>query len=755
MDTARAGRADAAVDGPAALPLVRAAAALRWTRPDLTATLAELALESAPDAETWVAAAGWLLHGRAALGDGRDTASALLDGLARWGDVAAVVMRGPEGRRLRVELAGLARRIGEASVARTLLASVPGADEADPELRADALTEFARCAVDDAPDSVDGALSVAEEAWRAVGCAPGVASVTLLRAARSRRAARADAAAAEAVDGLATVDVRGRRAGATAADHVAAALTAEWIAALVDGGRLDEARGEGLAAANRLVATARPSRQVAGLRLAIARLTAVEESPDAVLAALEPAAQAAADSDVPELESACRSMLGELHEAAGRLDAAVAALRGAITADRRDRDRAAHLRAHLAGAAERWAGGPAAPGSPGLLRATAPDGATRPPRPEPAGRARMSAAGSAAAAASDEPVDQWRDDRGPAGPGGSRARDRVPSASGDVAGRPVVPASGTSRRARRLAAEAMEDATGGGGAAVDGRDPCEGCPSGRGAARSAAEGRGTDAGRTGTVGPPRHGAGPDMPPESRGVPGPGAAQAEHRVNGGGSLIGDALLRELSGSDRAASGELSPPTGRDAVVGGPTEGDGHRAAAGRAADDPLFGPLRTDGSREPERGPVDSRPVDAHTVRWDRSTSRTSSIDDTVVLGAPATEPAHPPTRRSGAGGGGPAADPSEASGPTGGTHGNGGTGPPTNGTHRNGAVRPPQDGARAGDPAATADTPGRAAADDADGFRSAHRGTSGRGPGRPPSTDTDGLGLADLLAGALAAYRDL
>lgn len=750
MDTARAGRADVAVDGPAALPLVRAAAALRWTRPDLTATLAELALGSAPDAETWVAAAGWLLHGRAALGDGRDAASALLDGLARWGDVAAVVMRGPEGRRLRVELAGLARRIGEASVARTLLASVPGADEADPELRADALTELARCAIDDAPESIDDALSVAEEAWRAVGCAPGVASVTLMRAARSRRAARADAAAAEAVDGLATVNVRGRRAGATAADHVAAALTAEWIAALVDGDRLDEARGEGLAAANRLVAIARPCRQVAGLRLAIARLTAVEESPDAVLAALEPAAQAAADSDVPELESACRSMLGELHEAGGRLDAAVAALRGAMTADRRDRDRAAHLRAQLAGVARWWGGSPAAPASPGLLRATAPDGATGPPRP--AGSTRMSAAGSAAAAASDEPIDRWRDDGGPAGPGGSRARDRVPSALGDTSGRPVVPASGTGRRARRLAAEALEDATSGGGAAVDGRDPSEGCRSGRGAARSAAEGRGPDAGRTGTVGPPRHGTGTDTATVSRGVPGPGAGKAEYRVNGGGSLIGDALLRELAGGDRAAPGELSPPTGRDAVVGGPTSSDGHRAAAGSSADDPLFGPLRADGSREPERGPVDLGPADANTVHWDRATGRTSSIDDTVVLDPPATEPAHPPTRRSGAGGGGPAADRPQVSGPTGVTHGNGTHG---NGTHRNGSARPPQDSAPAGDPATTADTPGRAAADDVDGSRPAHRGTSGRGPGRPPSTDTDGLGLADLLAGALAAYRDL
>ena len=83
----------------------------------------------------------------------------------------------------------------------------------------------------------------------------------------------------------------GRRAGGTESDHLAAALTAEWIAALVDLGRMDEARGEALAAANRLVATARPSRQLAGLRLAVARVTAVDGGADAVLAALEPAAQ--------------------------------------------------------------------------------------------------------------------------------------------------------------------------------------------------------------------------------------------------------------------------------------------------------------------------------------------------------------------------------------------------------------------------------------------------------------------------------
>ena len=179
------------------------------------------------------------------------------------------------------------------------------------------LTELARCAIDDAPDTAPAAMDAAEQAWLAAGCEPGVASVLLLRAAHERRAGRPDAAAAVAAGGLARVNAGGRRAGGTESDHLAAALTAEWIAALVDVGRMDDARGEALAAAGRLVGTARPSRQLAGLRLAVARVTAVDGGAAAVLAALEPAARDAADSDVPDLESACRSMLGELHEAAG------------------------------------------------------------------------------------------------------------------------------------------------------------------------------------------------------------------------------------------------------------------------------------------------------------------------------------------------------------------------------------------------------------------------------------------------------
>ena len=353
----------AAVDTSAPLQLVRAAAALRWKRPDLTATLAELALDAADDAATWVTAAGWLLHGRTVLGDGRQVACDLIDGLARWSGGGADLMTGPQGRRLRVELAGPARRAGDPAAARTLLAADPGADTLDAELHADVLTELARCAVDDAPDTADAALDAAEQAWLATGCEPGVAAVLLLRAARDRRTGRAAAAAVEACAGLARVNAGGRRAGGTGSDHLAAALTAEWIAALVDAGRVEEARNEAAPAANRLLTTARPSRQLAGLRLAVARVAAVGDTADDVLAALEPAAQDAADADVPELEAACRSMLGELHEAAGRLDAALSAVRAAMAAERRDHDRGARLRTRLAAATDTWAGSPSGHGA--------------------------------------------------------------------------------------------------------------------------------------------------------------------------------------------------------------------------------------------------------------------------------------------------------------------------------------------------------------------------------------------------------
>ena len=465
MGTADAERGDALVDGPVGLPLVRAASALRWTRPDLTATLAELALDAAPDAGTWVAAAGWLLHGRTATGDGRETATGLLDGLVRWGDDGVDLVAGPEGARLRVELAGPLRRVGEAAAATALLAAEPGTD---PELHADACTARARSAVDDAPERADEALLVAEQAWQVVGCTPGAAAVDLLRSVHRRRTGRPDDAVDAATAGLARLTAGGRRSGGTAADHVAAALTAEWIAGLVEGGRRDVLRDEALPAAARLLATARPGRQVADLRLAVARVTAELDGPDGVLAHLEPAARDAADSDAPELESACLSLLGELHEGAGRLDAALTAVRAAMAAERVDRERSARLRTALVAPGAAWIrrrGGPTA-GTDGDASPLAgprhrspadPSAATEPTALDEAAPGELD--GGPLAGARHLPPEERAaglhlraaDPLGPAP--GDRRQDATADATADAA---AEPAAG-GRRARRLAAEALAD----------------------------------------------------------------------------------------------------------------------------------------------------------------------------------------------------------------------------------------------------------------------------------------------------------
>jgi hypothetical protein len=358
-----------------------------------------------------------------------------------------------------------------------------------------------------------------------------------------------------------------------------------------------------------------------------------------------------------------------------------------------------------------------------------------------------------------------------------------------------------------------------------------------------------------------------------------AVQAVYRVAaGGGSLIGDALLRELTEGGRTIARPVLPPSERGAVVA--TRDSSGRAGTGAedGADDPLFGPLNADGSRRPDRprppdagrigserpagsgGPAGSgAATDSRSARWHSSAGRSPLLDDTVVLdvrgdgrpeqsarrfrvdgrgpvaadGPDAPRPAHDGTRAGGRSADGPSdgsrphdmhpaqsdgagngtvpamhppaahpppitaaangahADPPYRTGAhqngalqngahqhgarQNGAHRTGGhqTGGHQNGAerhgmhgdgahregahgagdHRNGAAdRPPRDGEPAGDLASTV-APTRS--DGAEGSRPARRGTSGRGPGRPPSTDTDGLGLADLLAGALAEYRNL
>ncbi|WP_433279678.1 hypothetical protein ACQPZA_08185 [Pseudonocardia xinjiangensis] len=373
--------------------LLAAAASLRWVRPDLTSALADHVLEwalSAGEQDIWLAAAGWALHGRQAIGDGRDTASDIVEALPRWG---AAPLADPVAHRLRVELALVAGRVGERGTARAIVAPVTG-DGVAPELRAEAFCVLARCAVDDAPDQVVDALRDADAAWSKVD-APcreiGAASVALVRAAAERQAGRPGAAVDHAAEGLTRLE-RGRESGTsgTPSAHLAAALAAEWISALLDAGRVAEAREGCVPLMPRLTAPSRASRHLARLRLTVARTVATVEAAATTVETLEQAASDASASDVPDLEAVCHAALGAVHEKAGRSDRMRESMRAADAAERRDDNRSRRLRAALATLElEAPAGLPALRERRPAAGPTAPpetrDVSTAPPGDEPAG----------------------------------------------------------------------------------------------------------------------------------------------------------------------------------------------------------------------------------------------------------------------------------------------------------------------------------------------------------------------------------
>ena len=322
--------------------LLASAIALRWSRPDLTAALAEhVAATWAADDRAWVAAAGWLVHGRAAVGDGRDCASDILAELARRNPA---LLDDPAADRLRIEVATLAAAQCEPAVARLLVE--PLGDDRPAEVRADALGVLARCAFQDRPAAVGEATRRTAAAWeavRAVDAEIAVAALALLSAAAERRAGRPDAAIDHAVEGLARLD--DLRHGVSA-PHLATALAAEWITALVEAGRIDDARAGCDATAKHLGAKTPPTRQTVLLRLTVARALAASTSAGA-FEALEQAATDASQCDTPDLEGLCHSTLGASHEQAGRLDAALESMRRGVAAQRRDRARSERFRAAL------------------------------------------------------------------------------------------------------------------------------------------------------------------------------------------------------------------------------------------------------------------------------------------------------------------------------------------------------------------------------------------------------------------------
>jgi hypothetical protein len=710
------------------------------------------------------------------------------------------------------------------------------------------LAELARCAVDEAPDTADATLDSAEQAWLAIGCEPGVASVLLVRATRDRRAGRADASVAAAIAGLARLNASGRRAGGTQSDHLAAALTAEWIAALVDAGRLDEARSDAVPAANRLLTATRPSRQIAGLRLAVARVAAASESADAVLAALEPAAQDAAAGDVPELESACRSMLGELHEAAGRLDAALTAVRSAMAAERCDHDREARLRTRLAAVTATWAGRPSGQGVDRYPALSAlPDAALHP-------AANGSGAGWADRPASAEVADHGtgagepghvglpsEQECDPASAPLSTPPDRTACArarAGNWSG-----ATGAGRRARRLAAEAAAEQgwsdpplpeLGTPAAERFHPDPDPQAPSVQ--AQSAPEGeeswfdhatatlhaaatRGVSGNGAGT-GQREEGLASADGPATTGTPAgastrttdTGRAVAIGAASGSASLIGDALLRELiehagPGARHGASpGEPRPAedSGAARTVGSRTDqwGGWPGDTAHRNGSSPN-GPAGLD--RHPDDDPVappvrrtDADVADTVVFELDRRHDSTVAVPPVRPTSGPSHDDA---TGRHGAAGRGPDIgsgfpQTGTPAGPTSGRRplprrapagpeksdtkdaapigGHPRTEPDGHGdpadTLRVG--RPVEPGQRPRDHDNTA-PPGASPSRDPGGTSARGRakghvtgdapGASAPGaarprpdgPRRPSTADTDGLGIGDLLAGALAAYRGI
>jgi hypothetical protein len=328
--------------------LLGSAAALRWSRPDLAGAIADHVRETSDadvDPARWLRAAGWAVSARSATGDGRPVASEVLDGVVRRG---AHVLDEPAADRLRVELALLATAAGRLATARTLLTPVSVA-ETVPEMRADALGALARCAVEDRPTAVDGLLRRVESIWTEVGGsrgAIGVAAACLVAAMAERRAGRPAAAVEKATEGLARLESsRGGRAQSPSR-HLAAGLAAEWLSGLLDAGREDEAREGCVPLEGRLRDTVRPSRQMALLRLAVAR-TATASGPGTVIAALTEAARDAAASDAPDLEAVCLSTLGALQEKAGQSEQGRESVRLAADARRRDEHRAERFRTAL------------------------------------------------------------------------------------------------------------------------------------------------------------------------------------------------------------------------------------------------------------------------------------------------------------------------------------------------------------------------------------------------------------------------
>ncbi|MDQ2708072.1 MAG: hypothetical protein M3Z25_10745 [Actinomycetota bacterium] len=324
------------VFGPAAAVLELAVSG-RWRAPETTAALADHAAAQAraeSDLSAALLAEGWLLHGLAVVGRGASAvprAVVSLEDAAHYGHLAGEA-------RLRVGLASVAMDLGDSGSAWALLAPVVEHDIADPELAADAHMEAVRCG----GHGADGVLAAVD---LAVGCIRrlrgeqvrlGLATLDAVLANRHRIGGRARAAAARARDGLR------RLLGAHGADseldpispHIAARLTLELTLALLDDGQLDAARR---VAEPALAWAGHPAALVplTRLRLVLAQRAYLPAGEyDAALRAVGWAAGVVGEQDLPELEADCQSLLAEVHEQRGAFPDALVASRRAHQAFR-------------------------------------------------------------------------------------------------------------------------------------------------------------------------------------------------------------------------------------------------------------------------------------------------------------------------------------------------------------------------------------------------------------------------------------
>jgi hypothetical protein len=330
-----ASAASALATAPAVLELAESS---RWRAPEVTAALAEQAVrlaEAGGDQASALRAEGWLAHGLVAIGRGVAAvprAVRALSDASKGHDLEAA-------GRLRVELAAVARALGDRDTAQALLAPVLEQADASHGLRADAHLEAARRGGAESPDGVLELVGVAAGALRQLGgeyAELGLAAVDAVLARQERERGHVNGAMERAREGLRRVLGGGSGDGALdpVSPHLAAELSLELTLALLDGGQTEAVRE---AARSVLRWGARPGVlvPVARLRLTLAQrvyLSAGEE--DVALASAEWVSKAVESHDLPEIEVECHGLLAEILERRGELPFALAASRRAHEAYR-------------------------------------------------------------------------------------------------------------------------------------------------------------------------------------------------------------------------------------------------------------------------------------------------------------------------------------------------------------------------------------------------------------------------------------